>query len=68
MLLEWFTAYQYQDIWNDQVAVFLKDHAELASHPRRMLERVGRYMNGRLHGSEAVLAWQTASEDQLKHR
>ena len=33
-----------------------------------MLERVGRYMNGRLHGSEAVLAWQAASEDRMKHR
>ena len=29
MLLESFTAYQDQDIWNDQVAVFLKDRAEL---------------------------------------
>ena len=44
VLLESFTAYQDQDIWNDQVAVFLKDRAELARHPRRMLERVGRYM------------------------
>ena len=66
VLLESFTAYQDQDIWNDQVAVFLKDRAELARHPQRMLERVGRYMNGRLHGSEAVLAWQAASEDRVK--
>lgn len=66
VLLESFTAYQDQDIWNDQVAVFLKDHAQLARHPRRMLERVGRYMNGRLHGSDAVLAWQAASEDRVK--
>lgn len=66
VLLESFTAYQDQDIWNDQVAVFLKDQAQLARHPQRMLDRVGRYMNGRVHGSDAVLAWQAASEDRIK--
>lgn len=68
VLLESFTGYQDQDIWNDQVAVFLKDESQLAQHPRRMLDRVQRYMNGRLYGSDAVLAWQTASEDRLKQQ
>lgn len=66
VLLESFTAYQDRDIWNDQVAVFLKDETQRGNHPRRMLERVGRYMNGRVFGSDAVLAWQTASEDRVK--
>lgn len=66
VLLESFTAYQNQDIWNDQVAVFLKDEVHVTDYPRRMLAQVPRYMNGRLYGSDAVLSWQAASEDRLK--
>lgn len=64
--LESFTAYQNMDIWNDYVAVFLKDEMYVTNHPRRMLDRVGRYMNGQLYGNNAVLAWQTVNEDRIK--
>lgn len=62
VLLESFTAYQNQDIWNDQVAVFLKDEVHVTDYPRRMLAQVPRYMNGRLYGSDAVLSWQTLAK------
>src|SRR5690606_16595120 len=49
-LLESFTTHQQRDIWNDFVAVFVKDAACVGQHPARMLDRLERYMNGRRHG------------------
>jgi SAM-dependent methyltransferase len=63
LLLESFTAYQQQDVWSDFVAVFLKDEACVVQHPRRVLDRVGRYMNGRRHGQEGLLCPQAHTED-----
>lgn len=65
-LLESFTTYQRLDVWNDSVAVFLKDEALVAQHPARMMGRVGRFMNGHLHGCDAPLNPQTPSEDGQK--
>ena len=65
-LLESFTTYQRLDIWNDFVAVFVKDASCAAAHPTRMLTRVGRYSNGRLFGSEEILCRQTETEDLAK--
>ncbi|GBG01560.1 hypothetical protein AZSI13_08870 [Azospira sp. I13] len=67
VLLESFSAYQDQDIWNDQVAVFLKDEAHVSRFPTRMLDRLEKYMNGRVYGSDALLAWQTVSEDRMRY-
>lgn len=62
-LLESFTAYQQLDIWNDFVAVFVKDAACATRYPTRMLDRIERYMNGRRYGVEGILNVQAATED-----
>lgn len=68
-LLESFTSYQRLDVWNDFVAVFVKDAGYVTSHPDRMLDRLDRYMNARRHGDERILCQQDASEDGAKlHR
>ena len=67
-LLESFIGYQHLDVWNDFVAVFVKDAAQVPRHPARMLDRVDRYMNGRRHGDEGILRHQDVSEDGTKLR
>jgi len=54
-MLESFTGTQSKDIWNDFVAVFVKDAHEAAPYPNRMLSRL-RHTNG-----------QTADGDELSH-
>ncbi len=67
VLLESFSAYQDRDIWNDQVAVFLKDEVHVSSFPGRMIGKLGKFMNGRVYGSDDVLAWQAVSEDRMRY-
>ena len=67
-LLESFTAYQKLDVWSDFVAVFVKDEAQVARHPRRMLDRLDRYMNGRRHGEQGILCAQEHPEDGARLR
>lgn len=62
-VLESCTTYQQRDIWNDFIAVFVKDAACADRHPARMLDRLPRYMNGRRHGVDGLLHFQAASED-----
>ncbi len=62
-LLESFTTYQRLDIWNDFIAVFVKDAACAARHPARMLDQLDRYMNGRRHGDDGILRLTESSED-----
>lgn len=64
-VLESFTAYQDQDIWNDSVVVFLKDETLVDRYPERMIKRLDRYMNGRVYGNTDILALQSAAEDRL---
>lgn len=66
LLLESFTSFQRLDIWNDFVAIFLKDAACLESHPTRIIDRIDRYANGLVHGRDAILRPQTAPEDLVK--
>lgn len=67
VLLESFSGYQEEDIWNDQVAVFLKDEAHVGRFSNRMIDRLNKYMNGRVYGSDTLLAWQTVSEDRMRY-
>lgn len=68
-LLESFTTYQQRDIWNDFVAVFVKNESCVESHPTRMLDRLDHYMNGRRYGVDGILCQQVASEDGARlHR
>jgi SAM-dependent methyltransferase len=62
--LESFTTDQTaNDIWNDYVAVFLKDAVHAADYPDRMLHRISNYTNGIEFGSDQVLRFQEFSED-----
>ncbi len=62
-LLESFTTGQRLDIWNDFVAVFLKDASKANLHPARMLNSISNYTNGRLYGRAELLQPQTEPED-----
>ena len=63
LLLESYTARQYQDIWNDFVAVFLKDEGHLAEHPNRILATHDAFENGWMHGCEGFLRENSFPED-----
>jgi SAM-dependent methyltransferase len=62
-LLESFTCRQDQDIWNDFIAVFVRDAAFAARHPERMLTRHRAYENGIVLGNGAILNPQPYPED-----
>lgn len=65
-MLESFTTYQQRDIWNDFVAVFVKDISYVGHHSKRMIDQVDGYMNGRRHGVDGILRHQTACEDGVR--
>jgi len=62
--LESYTSEQNEGRWNDFVAVFLKDQAQLARHPRRMIDSFAAYTNGRRYGDDTVAKRQPLTEDQ----
>jgi SAM-dependent methyltransferase len=62
-LLESFTTAQRLDIWNDYVAVFIKDQSRVADYPVRILDRIDNYTNGRMHGHADFLRPQIDPED-----
>jgi SAM-dependent methyltransferase len=63
LLLESYTSLQRLDIWNDFVAVFLKEQSCLAEYPTRMLDRIDDYTNGMIHGHADILRPQFEPED-----
>lgn len=62
--LESYTSEQHEGRWNDFVAIFLKDQAQIARHPHRMLDRFTAFTNGRRHGEDEVKRRQPLTEDQ----
>ena len=66
LLLESYTSAQRLDIWNDHVAVFLKDAAMLDRYPQRILERIDNYTNGQMYGCADFMKSQAATEDLVK--
>jgi len=67
ILLESFTGKQKGDVWNDFIAVFLKDERCAQEYSRKMRESVPDHANGFVYGSPVVSnpsAWQ---EDQKGH-
>lgn len=64
ILLESFIGQQKSGIWNDFVAVFLKDGSHRDRHTKRILSDFGDYTNGRLNGSPEILKQRFDSEDQ----
>lgn len=65
-LVESFTSHQIGDLWNDFVAVFIKDESQIESYPKRMLEKKQDFMNGYVYGDASILKLQPLSEDQVK--
>ncbi len=50
-------------MWNDFVAVFLKDRTKLHLHPRRILHSLQNYSNGLIHGSDQTLRFNEREAD-----
>ena len=63
-LLESFVGEQQSDIWNDFVAVFLKDESFLHKYPRRMQETLSAFANGLVYGNSEIANPMTSPEDQ----
>lgn len=65
-LLESFTSEQVDDVWNDYVAVFIKDKSEARRYPTRILTERQDISNGLLMGSDEFIKFQSAPEDKRK--
>ncbi len=63
-LLESFVSAQYMGLWNDYIAVFVKDEQCAASHTARMVNAKADFTNGMVAGSPEVLKPQQRTEDQ----
>lgn len=73
-LLESFIGRQRKSLWNDFVAVFVKDAAHASEWPRRMVDaRVAlggepfSFTNARVLGKEGIVRFEEVSEDQEFH-
>jgi len=67
LLLESFTTRQRGHVWNDFVAVFLKDEAHAARFPRRMQSDYRHYRNGWIAGAATFSRPSRVPEDQELH-
>lgn len=65
-LLESYTSLQKNDVWNDYVAVFVRDRGRAADYPRRIVDGFEDFYNGRVLGGDKFLNPKQAPEDQLK--
>lgn len=65
-LLESYTSAQKFDVWNDFVAVFLKDEIHAPAYPSRITDTNKGFFNGCVHGSAEFLNLNEATEDMLK--
>lgn len=62
-LLESYISVQYQDTWNDFVAVFLKDAVHASNHPLRITNTFASFENGKVFGSESLINVMEMPED-----
>lgn len=62
-LLESFITPQHEDVWNDFLAVFVKDEACIHQHPNRMIKVIEKFENGKVSGSEQVFCYLEFPED-----
>lgn len=63
-LLESFVGKQESDVWNDFVAIFLKDESHLGNYPRRMQDAISSFSNGLKNGSPQFSNFTERPEDQ----
>lgn len=67
-LLESYVSLQAGDVWNDFVAVFLKDADQISSYPRRIVDTYKQFYNGCVHGTAGFINLMEATEDMQKLR
>jgi SAM-dependent methyltransferase len=65
-LLESYVSSQVGDIWNDFVAVFVKDEKFATDFPKRILDGKSDFQNGIVYGRNDFLKPSSNPEDQLK--
>ena len=65
-LLESYTSVQNGDVWNDFVAVFVKDEVHVPGYPNRITHTHKEFFNGCVHGSAEFLNPKESTEDMLK--
>lgn len=65
-MLESYTSLQDRDVWNDFVAVFVKDAATAGRHPRRILDRKTDVLNGQRLGVDGFVNYQARTEDHAR--
>ena len=65
-LLESFTARQDRDLWNDFVAVFLKNQNFVDNHKKRIVTEFNSFSNGIIFGKDGFLNFDSAPEDLSK--
>lgn len=63
-MLECFTGKQRHALWNDYVAVYVKDEAQLSQYPRRIIDSYTEFTNGIVHGKDEVLNLERIPEDR----
>lgn len=64
VLLESFVSDKYKGIWNDYVAVFLKDESRISSYKNRMADQIHSFTNGTVVGQTKILRFRATPEDQ----
>ncbi len=63
--LEHFTVdHRGRDIWNDYIAIFIKDKNEKSKYPDRMIEKVQNFRNGRIDNNKKILNFTKFPHDQ----
>jgi len=65
LLLESFIGMRKLDVWNDFVAVFIKDARYVDQYPRRILDLPVNYLNGYRHGASQFDRFSSKNQDQL---
>ena len=65
-LLESYVSFQKGDIWNDFVAIFLKNEQFIDNFPKRILDQKSDFQNGFIHGKNDILKPSSNPEDQFK--
>ena len=66
-LIESCIGHQKGDIWNDFIAVFIKDQAYIETYTLRIQHLIDHYNNGHLFGTDAMTNLTIMSEDQRAH-
>jgi len=64
-VIETYTSRQQVDVWNDFVAVFIRDEGSISAYPRRILDNFSNFYNGMIYGNVDVINHQDSSEESL---